>query len=209
MPTPKEEQVAWIRAVERYLGVSTTELARRAKLAPSTLQRPLNDKGWTGMVSGKTLAAVADAAGLRPLEFPNPTIGLNEPEAVPFVYDERADAIASNFDRAIRELVRGRNGRDAWVMHSYALELAGVLPGDVLIVDMNLTARPKDIVCAQLYQWSAMKADTVFRIYEPPYLMTSSMRYGTQKPVPVDDQDAVIKGVVDGIFRRRRHAAAA
>lgn len=202
MATSKEEQIAWVKAVQAHLGVSTTELARRAKLAPSTLQRPVNDPGWSGMLSGRTLAAVADAVGLKPLEFPNRVRGLAEQEAEPFRYDDRNDA-ADNLNRAVRELTRGRNGRDPWVMKSYALELAGVLPGDIMIVDLNKTANPRDIVCAQIYDWSGMKSETVFRLFDPPYLVSHSMRASPEKPVTVDNSAVVIKGVVDAVLRSR------
>lgn len=205
----KEEQLRWVRAVMAHLGnISANDLARRAGFAPSTLQRPLNDPDWPHALSSATMAKIAMLAGLKPLEYPAKTgaPGFGEPEGVPFEFDTSADAIASNVDRAVRELVRGRNGRDAWVAQSHALELSGILPGDILIVDMNLQPRPKDIVCAQVYQWSHMKADTIFRIYEPPYLLTNSVRYGSQRPLLVNDEDVVIRGVVDGMIRRRANA---
>lgn len=187
-----------------HLGISANELARRAKLAPSTIQRPLNDPAWPNVLSGRTLSAIAEIAGLKPLEFPSRTGAgsFGEPEAVPFQFDQEADAIGSNVDRAVRELCKGRNGRDPWVMRSNLLEMSGILPGDILIVDMNITPRQKDVVCAQLYQWSLMKAETVFRVYEPPYLLTNSG--ATSKPVAVDGQDVMIRGVVDGLVRPRR-----
>ena len=202
MQHSKDEQIAWLKAVREYLGISLTELAKRAKIAPSTLQRPINDPSYPGMVSGRSMAAVAEVAGLRPLEYPSRMRGLAEADASPFSYDERNDA-ADNLNRAVRELVKGRNGRDAWVMKSYALELAGVMPGDVMIVDMNLTPRPRDIVCAQIYDWSGMKSETVFRIYEAPYLLTHSVRGHFEKPVAVDNSTVIIKGVVDVVLRSR------
>jgi lambda repressor-like predicted transcriptional regulator len=203
MQNRRDEQAAWIRAVQAHLGVSLTELARRAKIAPSTLQRPINDPQWDGLLSDRTLAAVAEVAGLRPFEFPARQTGFGEVEAVPFQFDPKADAIDGNIDRAVRELTRGRNGRDAWVIQSDALERSGLLPGDIVIVDLNIQPKARDIVCAQLYDWSRSKAETVFRLYEPPYLLTDSLRARPQKPVPVDGQDVVIRGVVDGLLRRR------
>jgi hypothetical protein len=202
MAVSKDEQVAWVKAVQTHLGVSTTELARRAHLAPSTLQRPVNDPAWNGMLSGRTLAAIGEVAGLKPLEFPARMRGMSEADAEPFTYDDRNDA-ADNLNRAVRELCRGRNGRDAWVMRSYALELAGVLPGDIMIVDLNLSPKPHDIVCAQIYEWSGMKSETVFRIFDPPYLVAHSMRGGIEKPVAVDNASVIIKGVVDSVLRSR------
>lgn len=204
MISPKDQQLAWVRAVMAYMGVSAQELANRAGIAPSTIQRPLLDPEWPNALSGRTMAKIGEAAGLQPFEFPARSggAGFGEPEAVPFQYDQTADAIGTNIDRAVRELCKGRNGRDPWVMRSGVLEMSGILPGDILIMDMNLQPRPKDVVIAQIYMWQLGKAETVFRVYEPPYLMTNSGK--TSKPVPVDDQDVVIKAVLDGMVRPRR-----
>lgn len=202
MAASRETQVQWVRAVMAHLGVTATELARRAKIAPSTLQRPLNDPDWPNMLSGRTMAAIAEIAGLQPLEFPNRVRGMAEQEAMQYVPGDGADA-ADNFDRAVRELCQGRNGRDPWVMKGYSLELSGVLPGDVMIVDMNLQPQPEDIVCAQIFDWSGTRAETVFRIYDPPYLVGNSLRSGREKPITVDNSSVVIKGVVATIMRKR------
>lgn len=202
MSKSREEQVAWVRAVLAYLGVTATQLARKAGIAPSTLHRPLNEPDWNGLLSGRTLEAIADVSGLRPYEYPARMRGMVEPEAQPFTFDDSKDA-ADNIDRAVRELTRGRNGRDPWVMKSFALELAGVMPGDIMIVDMNLQPRPHDIVCAQIYDWSGSKAETVFRVYEPPFLVAHSVRTGPEKPLTVDDTSVIIKGVVATILRNR------
>lgn len=202
MGNSKDEQIAWVKAVQTYLGISTTALAKRAGLVPSTLQRPISDPNWTGMLSGRTMARIAEVAGLKPLEFPPRMRGLAEADAAPFQFDDR-DAVNDNFNRAARELIKGRNGRDAWIMKSYALELAGVLPGDVLIVDMNLTPKPRDIVCAQIYDWSGTKTETIFRLFDPPYLLTHSVRTGIEKPITVDNSTVIIKGVVDMVLRSR------
>lgn len=204
MQNSRETQIAWVRAVLAHLGVSATELARRAKIAPSTLQRPLNDPTWTSMLSGRTMAAIAQVAGLAPLEFPNRVRGAATQEAEPYRFDQAEDA-ADNFDRSVRELCQGRAGREAWQMKSFALELSGILPGDVLIVDSNLTPAADDIVCAQMFDWSGTKAETVFRLFDPPYLVTNSVRAGREKPIAVDNSSVVIKGVVRAILRNRRH----
>ena len=203
MTNSRETQLAWVRAVLAHLGVSATELARRAKLAPSTLQRPLNDPEWDKMLSGRSMAAIAEVAGLRPLEFPNRVRGLAEAEATKYDFNLSSDA-SDNFDRAVREMCQGRNGRDAWLMRGYALELSGIMPGDVLIVDMNIQPAQDDIVCAQIYDWSGTKTETVFRLFDPPYLVTHSVRAAREKPLAVDNSTVVIKGVVSTVMRNRR-----
>lgn len=203
-----DQQLDWVRADMKHLGVTANGLATRAGFRASTIQKPLNDPDWPHALSGTTLAKIARVAGVKPMEFPNRPTGSGEAEATAFVFGEVSDAIGSNIDRAVRELTRGRAGRDPWVLHSYALESSGYLPGDILIIDRNITPAPKDVVCAELYQWTGSKAETVFRLYEPPYLLTNSVRVGIQKPLLVDNDHVVIKGVVDGLVRPRHVAAA-
>lgn len=200
MGTSKDEQVAWIRAVMAYLGVTATQLARRAKLAPSTLHRPLYDADYPGMISGRSLAKVAEVAGLKPLEFPVRATTFSEPETSPYAPPDVLNP-TDYFHRAIRDLCAGRNGRDPWIMRGYALDLSGILPGDVLIVDMNIQPKAGDIVCAQIYDWSRQKAETVMRRYDPPYLVARSMREPNHKPLLVDDENVIIRGVIGPVLR--------
>lgn len=204
----KKQQIDWVKAVMAYLGLkSANQLAELIDTNPANIQRPLSDN-YKGKFGIETLTKIAQAANLQIMQFPSRQGSFAEPEATPFLYDSGADAIGSNLDRAVRELCKGRNGRDPWVMRNYALESSGILPGDILIVDMNVTPKPKDIVCAQLYQWSQMQAETIFRVYEPPFLIGNSMRYGTSKPIMVDGNDVIIRGVVDALFRPRHSEAA-
>lgn len=203
MADTKQDQLDWVRAVMAHLGLTTyNALAVRAKVDPSLIQKPFN-KNYKGKFGTDTLGKIAAAAGLRVMEWPDRPGGLAEAEAIPFEYDQSGDAIAQNVDRAVRELTRGRNGRDAWQIQGHALELSGYVPGDIVIVDLNMTPRPKDVVCAQVYDWPNRRAETVFRVYDPPFLLTNSIRFGPQKPLLVDDERVSIRGVVDGLFRRR------
>lgn len=203
MSNSRDDQLAWVRAVMASMDMNPLQLAKRAGINPSTLHRPLNDPAFPGMLSGRTMAAIAEVAGLNPMEFPAARRGLSEPDAEPFRFETPKSAV-DNFNRAVRELTQGRAGRDPWVMKSYALELAGVLPGDVMVVDLNIAPRPRDIVCAQIYDWSQTKAETVFRRFDPPFLMTASLRMDKEKPVMVDGTNVVIKGVVETILRARQ-----
>ncbi len=208
MTNPLEEQRAWLRAILEHTGLTAHSLALKAGLSHTTLRRPLNEPGWKLALSAKTIAAVADAVGLRPMQYPGRSQGFSAPEATRYVFDTAADAIGGNMDRAVRELTRGRNGRDPWEIKGYGLELAGILPDDIVIVDLNMQARAKDIVCVQLYQWAANRAETVFRLYDPPFIVTHSLRLPNEKPQLVDNDSVVIKGVVDGLLRRRAAEAA-
>lgn len=202
MTTSRDEQISWVKAVLAHTGLNPHQLASKAGITSSTLHRFLSSPDYDGMLSGRTLAALATAAGLQPMEFPGRGRGMNEGEAEPFQYATRPDAI-DNFNRAVRELCGGCNGRDPWVMRSYALELAGIIPGDVMIVDLNRMAKPLDVVCAQVYDWSGSRTETVFRVFDPPFLLPRSLRQANEKPIMVDGANVVIKGVVENVLRAR------
>jgi hypothetical protein len=69
-----------------------------------------------------------------------------------------------------------------------------------VLVDLNATPKPGDAVCAQVYDWKRMKAETVMRIFEkaPPIeiLLTKSLDPNLQEPLVVDGERVVVKGVI-------------
>lgn len=207
----KSEQQEWVRAVLAHTGLNLAQLAKKIGRAPSTLQRPMNDPAWQGMLSGRVMAEIAEIAGLRVMEFPGRPKGFMENEAEPFRtgHDDDLDRAVA---KAIGELTGGRNGCEPWFIHTSLLDLHGILPGDVMIVDLNRRAKPGDIVCAQIYDYAAGRAETAFRLYDPPFLLSHSARRST-KPLTVDDDTVKVMGVVISLVRQfgksNNHPAAA
>jgi hypothetical protein len=92
---------------------------------------------------------------------------------------------------------------DLWEIRGRALDLAGLLPGDVVAVDLGRSElKTGDVVCAQIYDWQKGSATTVFRIYEPPYLVALSTDPQHRKPVLVDGDRVLLKGRVVASFRQ-------
>lgn len=203
MVDTRREQQEWIRAVVQHLGVTASELARRANRAPSTINRFLNDPDYDGILSPPVIADIAKVASIKPMEFPGRRAGFGEVEAVPFEPPENVSAIDGSI-RAIRELCSARAGRDPWRMQSAVLDMAGILPGDVIIVDLNKRPKSGDLVCAQVYDWRAKTADTIMRLYDAPFLVSQSHTMPSAKPLMVDDETVVIKGVIDAVLRVRQ-----
>jgi SOS-response transcriptional repressor LexA len=100
-------------------------------------------------------------------------------------------------------LAQGHGNLDPWTLKSRALESAGYLPGDILLVALGETPVAGDIVCAQIYDWNAGKAQTVFRLFQPPYLIAATTEASLLRPHVVDDEKVVIKGVVMNSLRGR------
>lgn len=191
----RQAQIIWLRYVEEVTKKTASEIARGAGLDPSTL---------TGFKTGKrsmtleslTITQIANRwnvpvdADTRGAPAP---LGFAE-ETVPYVV-AGADPIAN----AVRALIGGRNGVDPLTLHSSAIELAGYLPGDIILVDLNATALPGDAVLAQVYDWQRGTAQTIVRVFEkaPPVdLLVPKSRDAKLHPIVVDGDKVMIKGVV-------------
>lgn len=205
----RDETKAWVRAVLTHKRLKPTQLARAIDRAPSTLNRFLNDPSATHELSPDTIERIAKVGGVRPLELPDDGAprragGFTEPEAVPF--QPGTDASDKPVDDAVRTMMRSRNSLAPFLLKSPALGSVGYLPGDVLVVDIEERPKPHDVVCAQVYDWVRGHAETVFRLYEPPYLLASTTEVRLLRPFVVDDDAVVVKGVVMWSLRPRRLA---
>jgi hypothetical protein len=195
----RRKQLDWVSAILNYRGWKPSRLANEAGINHSTLSKWMNDPLNVAQLNSMTVEKLADAGGIPPYHTSpvNQPRGFAETEAAPFLLLDD-DPVAA----AVGAIIGGRNGVDAWTMKSRALESAGFLPGDVLIVDLNAGPEPGDAVCAQLYD-RAGRADTVFRIYEYPYLVAASYDPGLRRPVLIDNDHAKVMGVVIATVRPR------
>lgn len=197
MRNPRDEQLEWLQAVKAATGLSSTALANKAKVAQSTITN-FEKPDWPHPLSTRTVTKIENATGMRMGPQPRPR-GMRDSEAEPFDPNGAVDPISV----LLRQAVTSSNALACWTLQSRALESAGYLPGDVLIVDMNAKLAPGDVVCAQLYDWARSRAETVFRIWEPPALVSATMDPDLRKPFVVDSENVVIKGVVVGTLRPR------
>lgn len=203
----REELRTWLRAVLQHKGWAGIDLARAIEAHPSTINKFLNDPAATHTLSPKSLKAIERATGFPPLTFPGgPARRPTEPEAVSFGEENTGDEA---LDRIVVELTRGENAIDPWILKGRALEAAGFMEGDVLLVNLSEKPRVNDVVCAQIHDWQRGRAETVFRIYQPPYLIAATSSAELMRPFLVDDDRVVIMGVVMQSLRQRRSVGAA
>jgi hypothetical protein len=202
---PKEEQRVWLMRVLDAKGLAPTALAIAAGLAPTTLTRFLNNPEHASALSARTIAAIERQTGVRFGGANAPAQALREREAVRYVPTEDGDVPQEMLETVSRKA----NGLDPWVLRSRALEAAGYMPQDILVVDLNARPQPGDIVCAQAYDWKSSNAETLFRIWEPPSLVTATYDPMLRKALVVDDHNVMIRGVVVASLRRRQGRAAA
>lgn len=192
---PREQTRMWVRGILDHLQITPTELARPAEIAQSTLTRFLYQPEHPHDLSRRTIAAIARVAGTEP--FTTPSNGQATSEVVELTELDSGDSIW----RALLKNDRPSNTIQTHIMKSRALELAGYLPGDLLIVDSAAVPARGDVVFAEI---GAM--DFVFRIYEPPFLTAASHDDRFRRPIIVDSLTVHIRGVVTASYRSRgRH----
>jgi len=186
----------YVRRVVEYMRKPPTRIAKELGIAASTLTRLLKaSDSSTATLHARTLTKLHEYSGIPPIFGGDPSVpvprGFAE-DAVPFDAKTADPAVSA----AIKALIGGRKAADPWTIRTRALERIGFLPGDIVIVDLGRRPEAGDAVCAQVYDWRRAAAETVMRLYEPPYLVAASLDEGLRRPLVVDNEQVIIKGVV-------------
>ena len=197
--TMREKQLTYLKKVLAQTGWSQTDLAVRSGLDPSTLSRFMSGGRADHALRDYTMVRIQQATGVTVEGTPEAAQGFSDREATPLVLSDETPGRA-----AIQALIGDQPTVDAWTLTSRALENAGCRPGDTLIVNLSEKPTPGDIVCAQIYDWNAARAETVFRIFQPPALLSATGDPSLLRPYLLDDNSVKIKGVVLNILRTRR-----
>ena len=196
-------QRLWLEAAIERARLTPTAFARQINVGAQTITRKL-DPDNTALLDLRTIAKISQFSGLPPptnwTDDVEEVPSFREPEAAPYVAAPR-DAMA----KPVADFIAGRPGVDPWVLNTRALEYKGYLPGDILIVDSTIVdrAQPQDIVCAQVYDSQLGTAETVWRIYAPPFLIAAGPVPALQEPLSLSDRAVAVRGVVLMMFRRR------
>jgi transcriptional regulator with XRE-family HTH domain len=198
----RRKHLDWVNAILEYKGWSPTKLAKVAGIDPSTLSRFLRSDNPNTRLNSYSIEKIEAVAGIPAFETQAPTLarGLSEDEAEAY-----EPGMVGASSAAIEALRQGRNGVDPWIMRGRSLELAGYMPGDVLMVDLNAEPRVGDVVCAQVYDMGG-RAKTVFRIFEHPFLVAASIDPSLHRPLLIDNRAIMVRGVVVASMRPRRAA---
>ncbi len=201
MDSNREQLKSWLRRVLAQTNLSATAVAKKSGVAQTTITRFLsNDDG--PIISNRTVAKIENATGVFVSSTPTTSqAGFGEIEGVP--YSSQEDA-TTPINKAIAALIDSRPAANPWVLKTRAIEDAGYGFDDIAIVDLNEKPVPGDAVCAQVYSWSEGRADTIFRLYEPPFLVSASAAKQFRKPHLVDGDRVIVKGVLTECIKRRR-----
>jgi hypothetical protein len=194
------KQRGYLRDTLSELRMTPSGMAAAIGMAPSTFTRFMKEPDS----SEKTLAATTmdKVEQLRQVNSDNsfPTQAQAQWSTV------REEATQLKLDdndelgKLITAIMNGRNGIDAWTLNTRALELEGFMPGDVVLVDLNAIPKPGDAVCAQVFDRSHSRSDTVMRLFQNAgpvnVLLPRSMDPDTQGALVVDNDRVLIRGVL-------------
>ena len=194
LTTPQIATRAFIQRVLDAKRWTANRLAKEAGLSPATVHRAMHDERF--VTSTTTLDKIARAAGMTwQMAGARSTAqgGFAEAEATRFTAE--AD---------MPDSLKPADNEGVWRLSTRAAELAGYLPGDLVLVRQGIEARAGDLVCVQVYNLQMDTAETVWRVFEPPYVVPRTMDpQVSPKPLLVDGERVMIWGVVLKCLRVR------
>lgn len=202
-------QRAWLSEVISAVKLKPSQFAIGAGVSDTTITRLLNNEKYSGTLGPETIERIKSTYKVPgPEEYASarrsPLIGLSEAErfAPRDENGELADIVAA--------IVNGRAHIEAWRLKTMALENVGYLPGDIVFVE-NLPdhhqPRPQDAVCAQVVDYAHGAAETVWRVFDPPFLVGAGHDRTAYKPILVDGERVKVVGVIRESFRPHRLSA--
>lgn len=199
-------QRAWLQEVVKSTGLKPSQIAGVAGVSDTTLTRLLNNPGYRHTLTQLTIDRIKLSFKVPgPEEYATQgrlgMIGFGDAER----FDARHEP--EGLARVLAAMLADRTAVDPWRLKTNALELVGYLPGDLVLVDLNAVPKPQDVVCAQVIDWTRGGAETVFRVYDPPFLVAAATDRTGYKPLLVDNDRVIVKGVVVESVRPHRLSA--
>lgn len=194
----------WIAQLMAQHDIATvSELARSAGLAESTLTRLMNPEGPGNIPREGTIAKIEQRFNTRR---PATRTGRNDGT-------EQSCADPLGTALAITEKIRAIVANDApdetdeaYLVGDRALDLAGYLPNDIILVDPSIRPETGDIVALR-FRTGPMKSRTLtLRIHDAPFLTAHSTDETLRRPILIDPDRIEIVGVVTKAMRQRRKA---
>lgn len=197
-----DEYRAWLAAIMAARpGLTPTQMARDIGLSPSSLTRHMQPN-FTRQPRIETLRKIASHYGVA---IPQRLLGSTEP---PRGFAETDAEPLSGYD--VSEPGWNANQSD-WRVKSGVLAAMGCMPGDTIRFDAAVEPVFGDIVIAQHYRPRHTNADTVMRLYMPPYLVAAEIGRPSIEPITIGSDNVVIMGtmVKRWSLRRTSHSSGA
>ncbi len=185
MADPKRIQIIrdWIDDIIRSEpGLSYAALAKRAKLAESTLTRFMSKGKEANEPRERTLLAIEKVS-----DVPMPaTLRLSTPEPA------NTDDLKASYDLP------------KFVIEDSALDLAGYLEGDRVDIDANIQPRPGDIVAVRAADDHRRTNYVSVRIFDDTFLTSHSSKRDDYPTMLAHKKHVTILGVVTRTVRVNR-----
>ena len=190
----------WIEWLRVRTGQSLSDLADGAGLSSNTLTR-LKQRD-SALLDALSVRMLCEYTGL-----PGPDLYKHGPTSGFAEEASRYDASAKDIDNLTKRFVAlaldGRANAASWWLKTQALEAIGYMQGDLIIADAAVQPRAGDVVCAQVYDVRNGTAETVFRVFEPPYLVAFHSDPRLRKPLLIDNERVIVMATVTESLRRR------
>lgn len=190
----------WVEWLRQRTGETLSDLALKAGLSSNTLTRLKQRE--SALLDALSVRMLCEYTGLPgpDLYKLGPTSGFAE-EASRFDPSADGDGAATAF---VKLMMKDRPDVAPWILKTRAIEALGYMAGDLVIADARVQPRAGDAVCAQVYDLRTGSAETIFRVFEPPYLIAYHNDPGLRKPLLIDNDRVIVMGTVTGSLRLRR-----
>lgn len=202
--------VEWFKSLQKANNLTSYDLGKAigrertavSRILNGTQKMTLEQAGAIAIALKVPVREVVERAGiLSPAKARAILPGFGEGDAVPFATQGADGLNAEQIGVIASALGRNRPGIDVWRVKGVSMMLAGLLPGDFMLVDQHLGQRPQsgDIVIAQVD--ARHEPTTVLRRYSPPVLVAASVDPNETVVHVVDGVNVSIFGVVVASWR--------
>jgi len=182
----------FIKKVRQVRGWSQNQTAQKAEVSKTTIGRNENPPDdYRYVMSTTSLRKLSKASGI-PL--PQDLLDVLNGSGGPMGFAEEVNQL---FDDAVPpELEIETADQSVWEIQGRGLEMLGYMPGDMVKVDRTVAARAGDAVCAQIVDEMRGTAETVFRAWRPPYLVTETWDPAAKRDPLAINPDNIVGPVV-------------
>jgi SOS-response transcriptional repressor LexA len=204
---PHEIDVKWFKQQQKRVGVTADEIAAKRGLSRVNVSHILTGRQRMSLDWAKAFAEVLQVPLATVLEKSGITDaataqtispGFAESDAAPW----KPQGFEDRKPQVIAEAFGARPGVDVWQVKGNAMCGAGLLAGDLILVDTHQAERVKsgDTVIAQVYARNGT-AKTVLRRWMPPVLVSVSGSGEATEVHVVDHENVVIRGKIVASWR--------
>jgi SOS-response transcriptional repressor LexA len=198
----------WFKQRQKIVGVTAEQIAAAIKRDRSVVSRVYTGRQKMTLdlaeafaqVLNVSLATVLEKAGVAssdPLTSTDPTFAKGD--AAPYT-PTNLESMKAN---AVADALKGSgNNTHLFKVYSKAMALAGILAGDLILVDKEKSERVQrgDVVLAKCFIKGGTST-TLLRRLEPPVLVAASVEPEDQRVYVVDGDNVTIVGKVIALWR--------